>query len=400
MAKTYAELILECQNYDYSKENYELTKECCELQLMSQYIESQQFMVENMAEIREEFTEFDESYFIESATDEDVTTMTETVDKKSKNLFKKIWKGFKSICKKIAGFFTKLFNRSKKTTDKNAELKKMIESLPNDVINAAIDGTVKGESEPAKDGEGEDDKASNEAKTEVTVNIKAILENAWKEEYRNEGFVIADNQPYAKHINSKAFRNKKNKHALNMLAAALSDTEVVIKLTGEKKILSIDELVYVFDTVSQLNSESSEKDVTEVKKYINDALKKVLSKGIVVKVDPKHLDDTKAKLDEISAKMEEFMKESTDEDVDLGFLTEAAKSKKADKEVKMSFDDFKNGGYKEIMASITGLKDVYSDVMNITGNMMKLYNFIENYRTTVGTQLGTALVKLNAVVEN
>ena len=416
MANTYGELILEYQNFEYSKENYELTKECYELQLMSQYLENQQFMIENMIEIKEEFQEFDESYFIENASDEALESMMETADKKSKNIFKRIWNGFKSLWKKIAGFFSKLLGRSKKTSEKNAELKEALEKLPDEVINAALNpsaamAVVKDTVDTAVKVAEDVKNKVEDIKTSKTVSngeIKKILDNAWKVEYQNDGLVIASNQPFAKNINSRVLHNKKHKHALDMLAVALSDTEVIIKTTGEKKVMSIDDLLVVFQSISELSNESNEKGVTEIKKYIKDALHKVASRGVVIKVDPDSMESTKAKIDEISNKMSELMNESVDTDI---FIEASNAQRKRDKKMaqqmaggakptsgeQMSFKDFKNKAPEEVLkvknvtTGVTGLKDIYSEVMVITGNMMKLYNNIESYRAAVGKGLSTYL---------
>ena len=100
MAKTYGELMVEYENYQYSKECYELTKECYELELMAQYIESQQFISENISDIKSRYQEFNESYFVESVSNEDIAGFMEAAEEKSKNTFNTLWKGIKAFFKK------------------------------------------------------------------------------------------------------------------------------------------------------------------------------------------------------------------------------------------------------------------------------------------------------------
>ena len=44
---TFGEFVEKCELFLYSRENYNLLKEACELQLMVRYIEIQQFMIDN-----------------------------------------------------------------------------------------------------------------------------------------------------------------------------------------------------------------------------------------------------------------------------------------------------------------------------------------------------------------
>lgn len=455
MAKTYGELILECQNFEYSKESYELTKECYELELMSKYIESQEFISDNIVEIRNEFNEFDESYFGESVDENNIELLIESADKKSKNIFKRIWKGIKSIWKKIKGFFAKLFGRSKKTTAKNSESVDKLVAVIDEIIKESsnLENSEEGKSdttpvedkkddtkkepaekkEPSTDNKKENDKKdpdkkeavngedNNSTKTvsnknnakNISINdIRSILENSWKPEYKNDGYVISPNQPYSRNIKSKTLHKSKNKDILYMLAAAYADTEVVIKVTTtDKKVLSIDKLSFIFDYISEIKNDSNEKEIEEIKKYIKTEINNVMKKGVVIKVDADSIEDIKSKLDNISMKLEEFMKESVDEDdVDLSMFIEGSQAqKKRNKKMAnkinggpksngsggkgMSFDEFKNGGYKDIVKSISGLNEIYSDIMKISGNMMNLYNYVEIYRSSVGNKLDPVIDK-------
>ena len=427
MAKTYGEFILECQNYQYSKECYELTKECYELDLMSKYLESQQFIAENMDDIREEFQEFDESFFVESVDDNRIEMMIESSKNKSKNIFGKIWKGIKNIWKKICGFFSKLFGKSKNTTKFNENLLNLIEDIPDEVLLAglgvaAVGGTMAAKSMVDKNNKSksEDNKSDANKKADTNADttpkadngiIKNILEESWKKEYQNDGFVIADNQPFANKINNRILRSKKHKHALNMLAAALSTDEIIIRTLGPKKIMSLDELIHVFEYVCLLNNEYTDKDITDIKSYIKKAMSAAMHKGIIIKVGEEDLDKTKAKLDEINTKISEFMAESVDIEM---FTEKKGSARQAKKIAKMAAEGKDTPQVRtynaqqaakqnqidkqnNIAKGITGINEIYSDIMTISGNVMKLYNNVENYRATVSTSLDKYLKSVKPI---
>ena len=461
MAKTYGELILECQNFQYSKENYELTKECYELDLMNKYLESQQFMMESMDDIREEFQEFDESFFIESVDDTQIDLMLEKSMFKSENIFQKIWKGIKDIWKKITRFFAKLFGKYKKTNEIADKVKDGLEKIPDELLLLGLGVTVAGAAkviydksirndnpdvedhedeqaalpggkhaalpdnsnyEEVPDKRGKQDtlsdsrgkqaalpdkgKPSNrksnkpaEPPTAKAGAIKKILEEAWKEEYKNEGYVIADNQPFANRINKNILRNKKYRHSLNMLAVALSTDTIVVKTTGPKKIMSMEKLIEVFDLICTFKDDANEKDVNDIKKIMRQSMGEAMHKGIVIKLGDEDIDKNKAKLDEITAKMNEFMAESVD--MEMFMEMNARQAKKARKSIEqgkpnrngkqiLNNEVFKQNQIdkqKNIAQGITGFKEVYTDVIAVCGNIMKLYNDIESYRASVNAGL-------------
>jgi hypothetical protein len=392
MAKTYGELILECENFKYSNENYELTKECYELSLMAQYIESQQYVMNNISDIHEEYKEFDESFFVESVSEDGVDAIIESADEKSKNIFKRIWNGLKRIWKKICGFFSRLFGKSKKTSEKNKKVKELLESQSPAILAELIDVAL----EVSDDIKPEENKEL--PKVDHSAALKCIIEEAWKDEYKNDGFVIADNQPYAKEIHIKSLHTKKNAYLLNMLAAALSDSSIVIRTNGEKKIISIERLVYIFEDVIS-KSNGSDISIDKLKSDFDSAIKNANSNGVIIVVEPTNVDRINNTLNEIRVKLDEFMKESTDEISDDNVFTEKSvaqkkREKKAAQQAAGGAKPRENNrsiknmdDYNKIANDATALKEVYSELMAVTGNMMKLYNDIENYRAAVGNGL-------------
>lgn len=432
MAKTFGELILECQNYEYSKEHYELTKECYEIELMSKYIESQEFMSENMTEIREEYQNFDESFFIESSSSEDLNAIYEAFDKKSNNVFHKISKFFKSLWKKICNFFNKYIIKSKKNTTTADDVAKLMANIPVDVILAGLGiGTVtneesaadkevpkeqvneqdnKNEESTKEPEEKKDDKKSSEIKKPGNLNktqigaLRKIVNNAWKDEYTSAGFTIAANQSGINNMeNSNSWKKLKKKkdasYVVDMLVAAMNTNSVFINIDEKVKVLPIEAFTAIYEMIANKDS-YDDKFVLTIKKKIQSELNRAKKSKIEIKVDPESLDSIKNKLNDINSKMDEFMKESDDGtfDMDAFIFTEASvaqkrREKKAAQKAAGGAKPHENNTVvmsnaittatdaKNVSVNVTAMKEVYSELVVISGNIMKMLNIIENYRS-------------------
>lgn len=385
MAKTYGDLILEYENFEYSKENYDLTKECYELQLMSQYLECQQFASNDMIDIRNEFNEFNESYFLEDEDGNTVETLSDATEEKSKNIFIRLWEGIKKIWASIKGFFSRIFNKFKKTTESNSELFDNFDSADFEFTEEEVD-----DKNPNNENRKYDvDKVRNNS-------IGAILNKAWKQQYKDDGYVIANNQPFANNIKSKLKGFKGNKYIFDMLAVAMADTEVVISLTSDKKILTIFDLEHVFDEILSINDNPNSvnnKKINNIKKFINTNVKDIKQKGISIKVDNDNIDDAINKLNDINSKMQTFMNESASNGTDS--FTEGVISKINKFANKYGKNNIKNGDYKNNAAAVSALKDIYSDLTQISANMMKLYTYLQNYRSDAGRAIAPFIKKTN-----
>jgi len=110
---TFNEFILECENYQYSQENYNFMKECFEAQMLAKYISNQNYLSENYEDLVEDGM-FAESYFGESVDADTYENLNEKFTEKIKDLGKQIGKILKQVWNAIVTFFTK----AKKKFDK------------------------------------------------------------------------------------------------------------------------------------------------------------------------------------------------------------------------------------------------------------------------------------------
>ena len=107
MIKTYNDLILACEGFEYSKEYFELYKEASEIDLMEIYSSNQEFMVEN-AELITESADVLDGYFQEAVSKEANDDVKKKTAEKKGNLFKRIWEKILKVLRAFRNFFVRL----------------------------------------------------------------------------------------------------------------------------------------------------------------------------------------------------------------------------------------------------------------------------------------------------
>lgn len=129
MAKTFKDFIIECENFEYSQEYYDLMKECSELSLMEKYIENQLYLMDNPIT---ESVSLDNGYLMESANESELEIITEKALEKAKGIGNKIWSGLKRMLNSVVSFFKKYVL---KLDDIDEKAKKVKKEIPNIMIN-------------------------------------------------------------------------------------------------------------------------------------------------------------------------------------------------------------------------------------------------------------------------
>lgn len=318
MARTYGELMTEYQNFEYSKENYELTKECYELDLMTRYIESQEFMMENMDEIREEFKEFNESYFIEAAETDTVENVSANTKSKAKSIFERIINGLKRLWENISNFFAKIFGKFEEEGKKTKEL---VEKISNDVGVAAS----------------------------INKNGKSLYEELtkiWNATGDKYGFVIMKKQPGNKPIKVLFSKIENREATLGLLTAALSDTTVILNTSSTiPKDMDIVDVRSLAEIVEAFSRSSSTFTNNTIKHSLDTKIQATKKSGLVISV---YGEDITTAKQEIKAAKEKLNSLSADK------LTE---------EMATSF------------------KEIYAKLTVVSGNLMKAYSSLSTYRS-------------------
>ncbi len=81
---TFAELVQESSMYEYSREYYELVKECAEITVMEQFVKSQKFIAENPKIVESVSKISDTNFFTESVSTDNIAMIESTISEKAK----------------------------------------------------------------------------------------------------------------------------------------------------------------------------------------------------------------------------------------------------------------------------------------------------------------------------
>lgn len=129
------DFIRESELFPYSKENYELVKEASELNLMTQYIESQRFYLENvdLAGIDKNLTE---GFLLESAGEDQLQLLEETAGAKMDSFLTKAHTFFTGLIDKFINFLSRMLESSKKLDEKSDQIVKLVGSVSEEEFGA------------------------------------------------------------------------------------------------------------------------------------------------------------------------------------------------------------------------------------------------------------------------
>ena len=105
---TVRQFLKECSNYEYSKERYDLMKECSELELMEQFISDQKYMKENV---------MNDSYYSESVDDESLVAIQESFKDRASNALVTIIEKLQKLVGKILSILSKFIPALKKAEE-------------------------------------------------------------------------------------------------------------------------------------------------------------------------------------------------------------------------------------------------------------------------------------------
>lgn len=127
-----SEFIRECENFQYSKEYFDLYKEATELDVMNTWLECQEFKA---AHVEDE--NFNESYFVESPAQEKVEEKKKETDEKEEGFFKSIWSKIKSLFSRFWNWVKSFFTKNDISKEAAALNKTVEEAKKKEVANGA-----------------------------------------------------------------------------------------------------------------------------------------------------------------------------------------------------------------------------------------------------------------------
>lgn len=239
MALTIKDIMIESLMYEHSKEYYDYTRECYELQLTEQFINNQLFMMENADTISESAKVFTEGYLHESVDETALEALMEKNEIKKATLKSKIVKGFMKVLRGLGAFLGKI---GKVFDEMNAKAKACLRYLK-----------------------------SPSLKDEHILAVENIVKKALDE----SGFDPFGKQPYAKHVKFGAgqfsYTAKEGTALKNNLAAAFADDIALASVHGTKFQLSINEVI---DAVMMIKNNKDNLSVPLISSVANDITNK------------------------------------------------------------------------------------------------------------------------------
>lgn len=135
--QTIKDFVEEAAHYEYSSEYFEMCKECANLVMMEMYIESQEFMLNNMDVIKSGNLEFTEGFLFESVEDTNaLKAIYEEAEKKKKNIFKRILEKIKEWIAKFGNFMMGIVGKKKLLSEEE------LRELEGRLTNAQIDNNL------------------------------------------------------------------------------------------------------------------------------------------------------------------------------------------------------------------------------------------------------------------
>ena len=123
---TINDFIKESELFPYSRENFDLKKKACELDLMEQYIESQRFRLENSELIEENKGCLNKGFLFESVDEKQIQILEEKFSEKLNDFGKKVKVLWDKIVKVIKAAFTAFMKKCLNLKGKTEEIIKYL----------------------------------------------------------------------------------------------------------------------------------------------------------------------------------------------------------------------------------------------------------------------------------
>ena len=350
---TFRDFIVECETYQHSTEAYDLMKECAELQVTAQFLENQEFIQDNSELLTESNITFTEGYFAESVDSATIANIENSFYEKANGITTKIGNGFKKIISTFVNFLVKIANKFDTLTHAANQIKAAIK----------------------KNGDSYDEAMLNK------------IADALKQAKNSSGFVPSPFDPskdaFNKKIAAKVITaNNRGTQNPGYLYAALSDTYVYADTQGYKDgtPLNAEDIDSVLSKISKAKYGKVEcnAEFKAINSFIEELQKNQGKNGIKINVNSKSLGKT---IESLKSKLEELEKKSSNiKDV----ISNGQGA--ADKYIEI------NNKKKMLAMNAYQFDSIYSRMVKIVGNSLKLYTALYNYRNTAIFELSKVVL--------
>ena len=263
---TIREFILECENYEHSKEHYQLLKEASELDLLNQFISDQEYMLEHRESLFAADSPFTESYFTEKIDKEKIDDLKEKAVEKAGNIKKTIIGIFKKIITALKGFFGRFMDKMK---DHNERQKAIVAYIKANKISEQQWNTI----------------------VEIVKEVEENKDHIWD-------FECGANDRYKLKFEDKVPSNYENykKYLLITLEPSHIYADYRHRTAEHSNIIDMDEAIKIADGIIQKES-ISPKEISKLKNKVDTAIRNCKTHGLKLFLRKKSIEAMYAQAD-------------------------------------------------------------------------------------------------------
>lgn len=345
MAKTFNDFVVECQAYPYSAENFNLMKECSELDLTAHFLESQAFIQDNHDMLFGEGVEISTGYMTESVDDNTIEVMTEKFEIRAGEIMSRMKTAIKNLIKTLRNLFMRLAPRFDENSKIAAEIIKKM-------------GTIKSERD--------------------ALDNKDIITTIQSIKIPHDKMFIVPGQPDAKKFKNTTFGGDSN--LCDKLAVGLGVNTVTLKAPGKgAAAIDIRDLKQIIQGFERAKDSKGIKNVaTLMINTINDST----TNGVSIPTRPGYLASAAKELDAI---MEELDKDSNVVGAEIKSTVKASNDsiKEKNKAAGATGGAVNKGTWPEMNVQ----RDVVAKLTKSAGDTAALYMALNTFRNDMVSAL-------------
>ena len=279
---TALDYIIECKLFQYSKENYNLIKECRELELMSLYLKSQGFITQDLPLFAESYSFLESGFFSETAGDTHLASIRANFKEKLKYFIERTRSKIVKLFERLI-VFSKA--RLKNTTSTNDAAREIITKL----------------------------KAAR-----LTRNQEAAIQEIIESAIKHSGTSISAEQPEGFHkLPDEVLIAVSDRETRNKLAAALVNTQICADMSANKFKFALNErqLSMFFDEIVVVQPD----DKTEtVSKLLERFVAQNMDEGIRISNEPKAIERLLVSLEKSKQQLVDQISNDAEAEVEYG----------------------------------------------------------------------------------
>lgn len=309
MAQTFRDFVIECELYPYSKENFEIMKECSELRLQEKYLENARYIAASASMYTvENGYHLSEGYFQEAVDASFLEATEDAAEKKKVGIFGKILKGIQWLIGKLAKFFAFIAGKLDKlagNTEKVAEKVQVFDISPENIENVKDALMLKGNS--------------------LLTSVKNISTTGIDITKLHITGVAAEVVNYIKYYLAILFGTDEIRILPNNTSGPLNLADYVTDTTGIVDIGTLNEVINVISSVKNEKYMVSTSALTGAIARFDKAVETTKKTGVDISLKPAKIQEIQAQLVKNQTaieKLQKFVTDKSNEQADFGLVSQ------------------------------------------------------------------------------